>query len=853
MTDFSLLDSEKFTPMMQQYLKIKEEAKDLILLYRLGEFYEMFLDDAKEVSKLLNLTLTRRGYINGKPIPMAGIPVNSLDQYLIRLLDKGKSIAICEQVGEIKNNKLPIERKIVKIITPGTLIDDALLPAKSDRIILCIVKSKTNIGLSYLNLSNGEFYVNECQLKDLETEIYRLDPAEILISDDFQFHLSFPAKISKIDKSHFYFKNAKNQLLNHFKVESIICFGIENMQNGICAAGALMKYVIKTQSSDLSHIRKIKIDRHSDYVVLDPETRKNLEITNAIKGNEESTLLYILDHCKTSMGSRLLKKWLNNPIRSKDSLIERQKALTAFLIHTKEENCKYDNSKLLKLLSSFPDLERIVSRISIKSVKPRELCNLRDALSILPDISYQLRYLIKSSNIISNINDNLKINNDLASLLQKSIASDPFNNLKDGYIISKGFDNELDELRNIYQNSHENLEEIERTERNLTGINNLKIEFNRVNGFYIEVSKGQIYKVPKCYQRKQTLKNSERYITNELKELENRILLSKEKAIEREKLIYDNLLSEINKYSENIFNCAIAIANLDVILNLANHARSNNWVLPEITDNNEIFIKEGRHPVVEKNIEYFIPNSCNLNDDNRMLIITGPNMGGKSTYMRQIAIISLLAKIGSYVPAEYAKIGNIDRIFTRIGANDDISSGRSTFMVEMTETASILLASTANSLVLMDEIGRGTSTYDGLSLAWSIAVTLLNENRSLTLFSTHYFELTKIVLEFSNVSNVHLAVSESESDIIFLHKVQTGPSNKSYGIQVAKKAGVPMNVIKLANEKLKILESHNDKKEQFYDKNTEIIEKLTETNIDHIKPIEALQIIHDLQLKLSKE
>ncbi|AWD32290.1 DNA mismatch repair protein MutS [Candidatus Kinetoplastibacterium sorsogonicusi] len=845
MNDFNLSSIEKHTPMMQQYLEIKAQAKDLILLYRLGDFYEMFFDDAIQASKLLNLTLTKRGFFNNKPIPMAGIPAISLDQYLAKFLDQGQSIAICEQIGEINiNNKGPIERKIVKIITPGTLTDDFLLPTKSDRIVLSIHNTKHSTGISYLNLANGEFYVLECEPHELETEIHRLDPAEILISENDKLNFSYKAKISKIASINFNIDNAMQELLNHFKINSINCFDIQNMKNAVCAAGALIKYVIQTQFTDLKHIKNIKIENNNEYVILNPETRKNLELTTSINGNN-STLFTIMDNCSTSMGSRTLKRWLQNPIRNIQILRKRQEAIDTLYQYICQNN---KNQNFLKELRSFPDLERISSRISMKSAKPKEISSLRDAISLLPIISEQLinLNLTKKSSLIKSINNCFYIDNDLLILLNKSIVTEPSNNLKDGNIILSGFDQELDKLRDIYLNSHMHLSKIEEIEKKNTGINNLKIEFNRINGFYIEVSKGQIYKIPKHYVRKQTLKNTERYITEELKNLENTILASKDQAIRREKLLYENLLSEIDKYYDELSNCAKSLAQLDVLLNLAIHAYNNNWNLPIISEDNEIIIKDGRHPVVENNIECFIPNSCELkNDANRIYIITGPNMGGKSTYMRQVALITILAKIGSFIPAKTAIIGNIDRIFTRIGANDDISHNKSTFMVEMTEAALILNTSTKNSLVLMDEIGRGTSTYDGLSLAWSIVITLLTVNKSLTLFSTHYFELTEITKKYSHITNVHLTISEESDNITFLHEVKKGICNKSYGIHVAKTAGIPQEVINIATKKLKYLE--NKKNNATY---KSIINNIINLKLDDITGLEALNILNNFKIQI---
>lgn len=802
------------TPMMQQYLRLKAEAGSHLLFYRMGDFYEMFYDDAERGARLLNLTLTKRGASNGAPIPMAGIPFHAMEGYLARLVAMGESIAICEQIGDPAASKGPVERKIVRIVTPGTLTDEALLPAKADRMIAAVHTARANraerIGIAWMNLANGEFSVTECAMEALDTELHRINPAELVRAESNHRLDISDIKVSAIPDWHFEGDGARHILQDHFSVDTLAGFGLNDMPVAIAAAGALLRYVSRTQNHALTHIQNIRVDQSSEYLALDPITRKNLELTQTLAGEESPTLFSLLDHCETPMGSRLLRRWIHHPLRKNAPALMRQQIIAAFLSQgsstdTFELHTSLDT--LRAMLRRFPDLERIATRISMHSVRPRELASLREALAQLPAITDHLQRAFASHLRLEEHIGHIRIDPGIADLLHRSVAEEPALMIRDGGVIASGYDSELDELRRLASDSGEFLLELEARERENTGIANLRVEFNRVHGFYIEVSKGQIDKVPAEYRRRQTLKNVERYITPELKTWEDKVLSAKDRSLSREKLLFEELLNELSTHAQALSRCASSLAEIDALAALADHAQANDWVAPELSETNEIRIESGRHPVVEHSIERFTPNDCELTPQQRMLLITGPNMGGKSTYMRQVALIVLLARIGSFVPARHATIGQIDRIFTRIGAADDLAGGRSTFMMEMTEAAAILSASTSHSLVLMDEIGRGTSTYDGLALAWAIAYRLLTHNQALTLFATHYFEITRLPNENPGAANVHLAAAESPSGIVFLHEVQPGPASRSYGIQVAQRAGLPASVIRHASKELARLEA----------------------------------------------
>lgn len=808
-----MIDVSGHTPMMQQYLRLKAEAGEHLLFYRMGDFYELFYEDAERGARLLNLTLAKRGVSNGSPVPMAGVPFHSVEGYLARLVGMGVSVAICEQVGDPATSKGPVERKIVRIVTPGTLTDDALLPSKSDRMIAAVWTQRKGrnerCGLAWMNVANGEFRVTECAPEMLETEIHRIDPAELVCAESARDIIAGNAAVSHIPDWHFETDGAQHVLQTHFKVDTLQGLGLADVPVAACAAGALLRYVARTQSQTLAHIQGIQVDHGGEYVVLDPVTRRNLELTETISGDDGPMLFSVLDHCATPMGSRLLRRWLHHPLRARQPVLERQNVISSLLAPPAVGGLEAEDplDTLRAGLRRIPDLERIATRISLRSVRPRELASLRDCLAQLPELSRFMMERYPDGAALHALVQGLQLNPELAALLARSIAEEPAVQIRDGGVLASGYDTELDELRRLATDSGEFLMELEARERERSGIPNLRVEYNRVHGFFIEVSRGQADKVPDDYRRRQTLKNAERYITPELKSWEDKILSAQERSLAREKWLFEQLLDTLAAHAEALSRCAAALAQIDALASLAVHARDNEWNAPELSDAPEIVIEGGRHPVVERSIERFTPNDCTLGPAQRMLLITGPNMGGKSTYMRQTALIALLARTGSFVPATNARIGDIDRIFTRIGAGDDLAGGRSTFMMEMTEAAGILQAATAHSLVLMDEIGRGTSTYDGLALAWAIAHRLLSHNQALTLFATHYFELTRLPTEVPTAANVHLAAAESAAGIVFLHEVRPGPASRSYGIQVAQRAGIPNAVIRHASRELSRLEA----------------------------------------------
>ena len=809
-------NTDSHTPMMQQYLRLKAEAGPLLLLYRMGDFYEMFYEDAERGARLLNLTLTRRGTSNGIPIPMAGVPVQAAEQYLAKLVAAGVSVAICEQIGDPATSKGPVDRKIVRIVTPGTLTDEALLPAKSDRCVAAVFLSRKGgkalrAGVAWLNLASGEFKLTECAPEALDSELHRIEPAEVIYADDTTLDVSLSCATARVPPWHFEAEQAQAHLLAHFKTQSLSGFDIEDLPTAICAAGALLRYAGRTQVQGLAHIQSLSADRASQYVLMDPATRRNLELTRTLSGEDAPTLFSIVDHCQTPMGARLLRRWLHHPLRDNAPVLARQQAIACLMqAHDTRAELLHATPLLETLrvsLNTLPDLERIATRLALLSVRPRELASLRDALSALPQLQAQLSLMPHSGTRLSDIAVRLDPPPGLYDLLHAAIALEPAALARDGGVIAPGYDAALDELRAISTDNGTYLLELEARERARTGISTLRVEFNRVHGFFIEVSRAQADKVPEDYRRRQTLKNAERYITPELKTWEDKVLSAQDRSLAREKWLFENVLQQLLPAAQALAHCAAASAELDVLVSLAHHAQQHNWIAPTLLAHTAIEITAGRHPVVERSIERFTPNSCHLNPHRALLVITGPNMGGKSTYMRQVALIALLARIGSFVPAREASVGPLDRIFTRIGAADDLAGGRSTFMMEMIEAAAILASSSAHSLVLMDEIGRGTSTYDGLALAWSIAQRLVTHNRALTLFATHYFEITRLPNEQSNTANVHLAAAESPAGIVFLHEVKDGPASRSYGIQVAQRAGVPAAVIRHATRELERLES----------------------------------------------
>ena len=807
-------DLSGHTPMMQQYLRLKAEAGPLLLLYRMGDFYELFHDDAEKAARLLNLTLTTRGQSNGEPIRMAGVPFHALEGYLARLVALGESVAICEQIGDPAASKGPVERKIVRIVTPGTLTDEALLPAKADRAIGALVvaqqRRQRRYGLAWLNLANGDFRLTECDPDQLASELHRVAPAELVLPDGQPLPPDcgdLAATLSAVPEWHFDADNAQQSLTGHFGTDSLDGFDVADLPLAVRAAGALLRYVRGTQSQALAHVRQLRADRAGQYVWMDPATRRNLEITETLRGDESPTLFSTLDRCATPMGSRWLRRALHHPLRDNATVLARQHAIATLLNPGLE--------LLLQPLRRLPDLERMASRSALRSIRPRELAGLRDALAVLPQVLAQLEARIATAPVsladaaptrLLELAQALAIDPALGHWLQRAIAPEPALAVRDGGVIADGYDADLDELRQLQSHSGDFLVHLEQRERERTGIGNLRVEYNRVHGFFIEVTRGQVDRVPDDYRRRQTLKNAERYITPELKAWEDKILSAQERALAREKWLYEQVLDQLAVHVPGLAQAAAALAELDALAALASHARDHDWVCPDLAEPAVLHITQGRHPVVERSIERFTPNDCDMHADRRLLLVTGPNMGGKSTYMRQVALIALLARVGSYVPARAARIGTLDRIFTRIGAADDLAGGRSTFMMEMTEAAAILAASTPASLVLMDEIGRGTSTYDGLALAWAIAQRLVQHNQALTLFATHYFELTRLPLERPQAANVHLAAAETETGVVFLHEVREGPASRSYGIQVAQRAGLPPAVLRMARRELERLE-----------------------------------------------
>jgi len=808
-------DLSTHTPMMQQYLRLKAQAGSHLLFYRMGDFYEMFYADAERGARLLNLTLTKRGASNGAPIPMAGVPVHAMESYLARLVALGESVAICEQIGEPGAGKGPVERQIVRVVTPGTLTDEALLPAKADRMIAACWRTRVarqdRVGLAWMNLANGDFMACECAPDMLESELHRIAPAELVCAEHQRPRQTINgAATSTLPDWQFEIDHARQTLLQHFGMDSLAGFGLQDLPAAASAAGALLHYVRHTQNQTLPHIQGIRVDQASAYVVLDPVTRRNLELTETLSGEGGPTLFSVLDHCKTPMGSRLLRRWLHHPLRENAPALARQHSIAALLsphLDVPTPDGAQPLAYLQSLLRQYPDLERMSTRIALRSVRPRELASLRDALVHLPQtVAHLTDGYVLTPHLAQRV-AHLNVPPDLAALLTAAIAAEPTAQVRDGGVIAAGYDAQLDELRRLASDSGDFLLELEARERARTGIVNLRVEYNRVHGFYIEVSRGQTDKVPDDYRRRQTLKNVERYITPELKSWEDQVLSAKDRSLAREKLLFDAVLDQLNATVTALSHCAAAMAEIDALAALALHAQRHDWVAPALVDAAALHIEAGRHPVVEHSIERFTPNDCALSPACRMLLITGPNMGGKSTYMRQIALITLLARMGSFVPAAQASVGTIDRVLTRIGAADDLAGGQSTFMMEMTETAAILAASTAQSLVLVDEIGRGTSTYDGLALAWAIAQRLLTHNQALTLFATHYFELTRLASEMPAVVNVHLAAAESPSGIVFLHEVRPGAASRSYGIQVAQRAGIPAAVIRHATRELARLEA----------------------------------------------
>ena len=793
-----MTDIAQHTPMMQQYLGLKAQHPDTLLFYRMGDFYELFFEDAEKASRLLDITLTSRGQSAGMPVAMAGIPWHSAEQYLAKLVKLGESVAICEQIGDPATSKGPVERKVMRIITPGTLTDSALLDDKTDNVLLAVSAEPGAAGLAWLNLSSGELRVTEVPQQLLVGELRRIGPAEVLAADGWAEELA-GFTVTRLQAWHFEFESARKTVLAQLGAASLAGFGCEDLRPAIAAAGALLEYARKTQGQALVHVNAIVPERISEYVRLDAATRRNLELTETLRGEPAPTLFSVLDECASGMGSRLLRHWLRHPLRDRARLEARQDAVTALGGETPR------HARVHALLRRFADVERISGRIALQTARPRDLSSLRDSLALLADLPAALPP--GPAGVLDQLRVDLAVPTDCLALLQRALLAEPSTLLREGGVIADGYSADLDELRALQTHSGDFLAQLEVRERERTGIPNLRVEYNRVHGFFIEVTNAQIEKVPADYRRRQTLKNAERYITPELKTFEDKALSARDRALALEKSLYDELLGKMLAHVPLLQKTGRALAQLDVLACFAAIAARRNHCRPRFTDEPLISIEAGRHPVVEGQIDTFIANDCRLSPARQLLLITGPNMGGKSTYMRQVALIVLMAHVGACVPANAARIGPVDQIFTRIGAADDLAGGRSTFMVEMTESANILHNATDKSLVLMDEVGRGTSTFDGLALAWAIARHLLEKSRAYTLFATHYFELTRLAIDYKQAVNVHLDAIEHKDAIVFLHAVEEGPASQSYGLQVAALAGVPKPVIRNARKYLQMLEN----------------------------------------------
>lgn len=851
------------TPMMRQYLGIKAENPDTLLFYRMGDFYELFFDDAKRASELLGITLTARGSSGGEPIPMAGVPYHSAEGYLAKLVGYGESVAICEQTGDPATSKGPVERQIVRVLTPGTVTDEAILDERTSCVLSAVCADNNRYGIASIDLAVGTIFVTEFESDTvLAAELARLTPSELLISeltaDSSALNESLQKQVAVRERPpwHFDTTTAKEQLCELFGTKDLRGFGCEDLPLATAAAGCVLQYVRETHRGTPPHIEGITTESQTEAVTLDATTRRNLELDASISGQPGATLRAILDKTCTSMGSRLLSRWLNRPLRSHQSLNTRFDAIDKLTGNQSLQD------QFTEQLTGIADIDRILARISIGSARPRDLLGLRNSLRRLPTLHQGCSTV--TDTLINSIGDCLEGFNNERDLLDNALNDEVPATLKDGGVIKTGFDNTLDDLRELSENADNFLTRLEERERDRTGISTLKVGYNRVHGYYIEISKANKGEVPAEYTRRQTLKGAERYITEELKVFEDKILSARERSMNREKSLYEKLLTDLSGHLPALKQCAKALAELDVLCNMAERSTTHKWSRPAFCEEPGIRYNAGRHPVIEATLkDPFVPNDLHLDSKRRMLLITGPNMGGKSTYMRQTALIALMAHIGCHVPAQECVIGPIDRIFTRIGASDDLASGRSTFMVEMTEAASILHNATPHSLVLMDEIGRGTSTYDGLSLAWACAEALANKNKAFTLFATHYFELTTLAENNSAIGNVHLDAVEHNDEIVFMHNVKSGAASKSYGLQVAKLAGLPAATLRDARERLQLLENNTPSSPPstantaslqmplFESEHQELADYIAKLNPDEINPKQALDHLYELA-KLSK-
>ncbi|MFS1539217.1 MAG: DNA mismatch repair protein MutS [Candidatus Phlomobacter fragariae] len=839
------------TPMMQQYLRLKAQHADILLFYRMGDFYELFFDDAKKAAQLLDISLTKRGQSAGQPIPMAGVPHHAVESYLAKLIQLGESVAVCEQIGDPSTSKGPVERKVVRIVTPGTVTDEALLQERQDNLLAAIWQEDHRYGYATLDITSGRFIISEmADINTISAELQRTRPAELLYPENFANVALFKNNkgLRRRPLWEFELDTARQQLNLQFGTQDLMGFGVEKATLALRAAGCLLQYVKDTQRTALPHIRSITMEQQKETIILDAATRRNLELTQNLSGGSENTVAAILDQCVTPMGSRMLKRWLHSPLRNLNILLNRQQAIVGLQSY---------HFQLQPFLRQIGDLERILARLALRSARPRDLVRMRHAYQQFADIhaildKIEFPYLKSLQSRVSSFES-------LQTLLEEAIVDTPPVLVRDGGVIAAGYNSELDEWRALADGASDYLEKLELREKEKLGIDSLKVGFNAVHGYYLQVSRGQNHMVPIHYVRRQTLKNAERYIIPELKEYEDKVLTSKSKALAIEKKLYEELFDLLLPHLSTLQTSAEALAELDVLNNLAERAETLDYRCPILNEKPGIEIVAGRHPVVEQVMsEPFISNPLDLSPQHRLLIITGPNMGGKSTYMRQAALITLLAYIGSFVPAEKAIIGPIDRIFTRVGASDDLASGRSTFMVEMIETANILHNATDQSLVLMDEIGRGTSTYDGLSLAWACAENLVNHIKAMTLFATHYFELTNLADKQEGAVNIHLDAIEHDNTIAFMHNVQEGAASKSYGLAVASLAGVPTKVIQQAKQKLIELETlstlpanksiDNSQLAKLVEKTVSpVIETLEKLNPDALTPRQALELIYRLK------
>ena len=848
---------EQHTPLMKQFFAAKAEHPDILLFFRMGDFYELFYDDARKAARLLDITLTQRGNSAGKPIPMAGVPHHAYEGYLARLVALGESVAICEQIGDPALAKGLVERKVVRIVTPGTVTDEALLDERRDTLLLAISRFKNGYGLAWADLASGRLRANEVDGEDaLEAELARLQPAEVLVADEDGWPDAVLESRGLRRRAPWLFDadSGRRQLLQFFGVHDLTAFGIEDKPRAIAAAGALLGYIEETQKQRLPHLRAIALETSDEAVAMNAATRRHLELDSRIDGDARATLLGVLDSTITPMGGRLLRRWLNRPLRNRQTVGERHHAVST-LIDARADDL------LREAFRGLGDLERILSRVALRSARPRDLSTLRDGLSLLPAVREILSAL--DSPRLRALHDELGEHDATAHLLRSAIVPQPPLLARDGGVILEGYDFELDELRTLSTNADQFLIDLEAREREATGIANLKLGYNRVHGYYIEISKGQVDKAPVHYTRRQTLTGAERYITEELKGFEDKVLSARERSLAREKLLYDGLLDLLNEELEALRRCAGALSELDVLAGFGERAQALDWTMPRLREEPGIAIERGRHPVVEAVRDApFEPNDLVFDEATRMYVITGPNMGGKSTFMRQNALIVLLACIGSFVPAASATIGPIDRILTRIGAGDDLARGQSTFMVEMSETAYILHHATEHSLVLMDEIGRGTSTYDGLALADAVAQQLASTNRSYTLFATHYFELTALAEPGSGIANLHLDAVEHGEALVFMHAVRPGPANRSFGLQVAALAGLPKPALQQARARLAELEAQNrdaplvpmsapalDSPQQFglFSPQSAALDALAAIDPDELTPKQALEALYRLK------